>query len=168
MLKRFLGTDDSGWLFAQRALLGLVMLPHGAQKLLGAFGGYGFSATMKYFTGTLGLPAPLAFLVILAESIGAVGLLLGLGTRLAAFGVTAVMIGAVITTHLGNGFFMNWGGAQGGEGFEYHLLALALSVPLVVRGGGRWALDTKLAQLFTSRSPARSSDTESTAEAARA
>ena len=141
MLQRFLGTDNSKTLFAQRALLGAVMLPHGAQKLLGWFGGYGFDGTMGYFTGTLHIPTPLAFLVIMAESAGALGLVLGLGTRLAAFGITLTMVGAVLTSHLSNGFFMNWFGGQPGEGFEYHLLALALSLPLVVRGGGAWALD---------------------------
>ena len=141
MLQRFLATDHSKTLFAQRALLGAVMLPHGAQKLLGWFGGYGFSGTMIYFTGTLHVPSPLAFLVIIAESVGALGLVLGLGTRLAAFGIAATMVGAVLTSHLSNGLFMNWFGAQAGEGFEYHLLALALSLPLVVRGGGAWALD---------------------------
>jgi putative oxidoreductase len=146
MLKRFLETSSSGWLFAQRAVLGAVMIPHGAQKLLGAFGGFGFEKTMGYFTGVMHIPAPLAFLVIVAESIGAVALVLGLGTRAAAFGIASVMVGAVATTHLANGFFMNWFGAQGGEGFEYHLLALALAIPLVVRGGGRYALDALLAR----------------------
>ena len=143
MLKRFLATDPSKTLFAQRALLGAVMLPHGAQKLLGLFGGYGFSGTMGYFTGTMHLPWLLAFLVVLSESIGSVLLIVGFCTRLAAFGAAATMIGAVLTTHLHVGFFMNWFGAQTGEGFEYHLLALALAVPLVVRGGGAWALDRR-------------------------
>ena len=61
-------------------------------------------------------------------------------------GITAVMIGAVLTTHLEHGFFMNWFGAQGGEGFEFHILALALSVPLMLSGGGRHALDTLIAR----------------------
>lgn len=144
MLERFLTTDHSKTAFAQRVLLGAVMLPHGAQKLLGSLGGYGFAGTMGYFTGTLHLPWLLAFLVILSESLGSLLLVIGLGTRLAAFGVVATMIGAVLTTHLQVGFFMNWFGAQTGEGFEYHLLALALAVPLVVRGGGAWALDRQL------------------------
>ncbi|MBS2022940.1 MAG: DoxX family protein [Deltaproteobacteria bacterium] len=128
-------------LLAQRVLLGLVMFPHGAQKLLGWFGGYGFSGTMGFFTGTLHLPAPLALLVILGESLGALALIAGAGTRLAAFGISAIMVGAVLTTHAQFGFFMNWFGAQKGEGFEYHLLVLALSLPLVVWGGGRFAVD---------------------------
>jgi putative oxidoreductase len=147
-----LATDRSKTLFAQRVLVGLVMFPHGAQKLLGWFGGYGFSGTMNYFTATMHFPALLALLVILAEALGSVGLVVGLGTRVAAFGIAANMIGAVLTTHLSVGFFMNWFGNQPGEGYEYHLLALALAVPLVVRGGGAWALD-HAALAFATRRP---------------
>jgi putative oxidoreductase len=95
------------------------------------------------------LPAPLAALVILAEALGSVGLVVGLGTRVAAFGIAAVMVGAVLTTHLSVGFFMNWFGNQPGEGFEYHLLALGLALPLLVRGGGAWALDHAALALLT-------------------
>ena len=149
MLLRFLKTDTSKTLLAQRALLGAVMLPHGAQKLLGWFGGYGFDGTMSYFTGTLHIPSAVAFLVIASEAFGSLGLLLGVGTRLAAFGCAATMIGAVLTTHLKVGFFMNWFGNQPGEGLEYHLLALALALPLVVRGGGAFALDSRLSTAFS-------------------
>jgi putative oxidoreductase len=147
-LRRFLQTDKSTTLLAQRVALGLVMFPHGAQKLLGWFGGYGFSGTMGYFTGTMHMPSPVALLVILGESLGAVGLVLGLGTRLCALGIASVMLGAIATTHGQFGFFMNWFGAQKGEGFEYHLLALALAVPLVVRGGGAFAADSWLLRFF--------------------
>jgi putative oxidoreductase len=90
------------------------------------------------------LPAPIAFLVIVGECFGALMLIAGLGTRIAAAGIAAIMAGAIVTTHAKVGFFMNWFGAQHGEGFEYHLLALALAVPLVVWGGGRLALDGRL------------------------
>ncbi|HEU4582867.1 MAG TPA: DoxX family protein [Polyangiaceae bacterium] len=144
-MEAFLKTDRNNSLLAvQRALLGAVMFPHGAQKLLGWFGGYGFDGTMQFFTQTLRFPAVLALLVILAESIGALLLLAGLGTRLAAFGISAVMLGAILTTHWKVGFFMNWFGNQAGEGYEFHLLALALAVPLVIAGGGRCALDSWL------------------------
>jgi len=144
-MKALLSTDrHNSILTVQRAALALVMFPHGAQKLLGWFGGYGFSGTMGYFTGSLGVPAPIALLVILGESIGALLLLAGLGTRVAAFGISAIMLGAVLTTHGSVGFFMNWAGNQAGEGYEYHLLALALSVPLVIAGAGRYALDSWL------------------------
>jgi putative oxidoreductase len=140
-MMRFLSTDDSTTRLFQRLVLGAVMLPHGAQKLFGLFGGYGFTGTMGFFTGTLGMPAPIGWLVIAAESIGALALIAGLATRLTAFGVAAVMVGAVWFAHLPHGFFMNWTGAQGGEGFEYHLLALALALPLIVKGGGAASVD---------------------------
>jgi putative oxidoreductase len=144
MLERFLKTDTSKTLLAQRVLLGAVMLPHGAQKLLGWYGGYGFSGTMNYFTFVMHIPSALAFLVIASEAFGSLGLVLGLGTRLAALGTATTMIGALLTTHLQVGFFMNWFGNQPGEGFEYHLLVLALALPLIVRGGGAFALDRSL------------------------
>lgn len=150
MLQRILSTDHDRTRLAQRVALGLIMFPHGAQKLLGWFGGYGWSGTMAFFTDAMHLPAPLAALIIVAESLGAVGLVLGAGTRLAALGVASVMLGAVATTHLDVGFFMNWSGAQHGEGFEYHLLALALALPLVVRGGGARSIDGVLAARLSS------------------
>lgn len=138
---RFFSTDDSTTRLFQRLVLGAVMLPHGAQKLFGLFGGYGFTGTMGFFTGTLGMPAPIGWLVIAAETIGALALIAGLATRLTAFGIAAVMVGAVWFAHLSHGFFMNWTGAQGGEGFEYHLLTLALALPLIVKGGGAASID---------------------------
>jgi len=140
-----LSTDRDRSLLLQRVALGAIMLPHGAQKLLGWFGGYGFSGTMDFFTGTMHIPAPLGFLIILGETLGALGLVLGAGTRVAAFGIAAIMVGAMATTHLPFGFFMNWFGAQKGEGVEYHLLALALALPLLVRGGGLLSIDAALA-----------------------
>ena len=150
LLHRALSTDQDRTLLAQRVALGLIMLPHGAQKLLGWFAGYGWSGTMAFLTDTMHLPAPLAALIIVAESLGAVGLVLGAGTRLAALGIASVMLGAIFTTHLDVGFFMNWSGALRGEGFEYHLLALALALPLVVRGGGALSVDGVLAARLVS------------------
>jgi len=143
-MNRFLRTDPSATLALQRVVLGLVILAHGLQKTAGWFGGYGFQGTMAFFTGTMGFPWIVALLVVLAESAGALGLVLGAGTRLGALGVALVMLGA-LTTHVPNGLFMNWFGAQAGEGYEFHLLALALAVPLALRGGGRWSLDAVLA-----------------------
>jgi putative oxidoreductase len=154
MLQRFLATDDSSTRLFQRLVLGAVMFPHGAQKLLGWFDGYGFAGTMSFFTGQLGMPAPIGWLVIAAESVGALALIAGLATRLTAFGIAAVMTGAVALTHLSNGFFMNWTGAQAGEGVEYHLLVLALALPLVLAGGGAWSMDNWLAR--SRRTPGRS------------
>lgn len=145
MLTRLLATDASAIRLVQRIVLGLVILPHGLQKTVGLFGGYGFTGTMGFLTGTVGLPWAIAVLVVLAESLGAAALVAGLFSRVTAFGIAAVMIGAVVTSHLSNGFFMNWTGGQAGEGFEYHLLALALALPIVVAGGGAASVDGWLA-----------------------
>ncbi len=151
-LNRILATDDSRTLTAQRVLLGLVMFPHGAQKLLGLFGGYGWSGTMGYLTGAVGLPAALAGLIILIEFFGSLALITGTFTRGGALGIAAVMVGAVVTTHAKVGFFMNWGGAPSyGEGFEYHILALALALPLVVRGGGAYSVDRAIAAVTAAK-----------------
>lgn len=146
MIRFFKTDEDNTALLVQRVALGLVMFPHGAQKLLGWFGGYGFEGTMGYFTGTLNVPAPIALLVILGESIGSLLLVAGLGARAAAIGISAIMLGAIAMTHGQFGFFMNWFGAQQGEGFEFHLLALALSVPIAIWGAGRGALDSVVAR----------------------
>lgn len=148
MLDKLLATDTSRTLLFQRVVLGAVLLPHGLQKTIGAFGGHGFEGTMSYFTNVLHIPTPLAFLVILAESLGALALIAGIGTRIAAFGAVATMAGAALLTHLPYGFFMNWFGAQGGEGFEYHILAIALALPLVLRGAGAYSLDRILARVL--------------------
>jgi len=141
MIKRMLHTDSDYAALVMRLALGIVMFPHGAQKVLGWFGGYGFMGTMGFFTDTVGLPWIFALLVILAEFLGSIGLIVGAVTRLAAFGIGSVMAGAILLVHLPNGFFMNWAGTQAGEGFEYHLLALGLAVALMIRGGGALSID---------------------------
>ncbi|MFT3774266.1 MAG: DoxX family protein [Minicystis sp.] len=144
-LAALLRTTDAAAPLVVRLTLGAVMFPHGAQKLLGWFGGYGFSGTMGFFTGTMHVPAPLAFLVIMAESFGALLLLAGAFTRVAAAGIGAVMLGAIALTHAPHGFFMNWFGNQAGEGFEYHLLVLGMAAALVIAGGGRASVDRAIA-----------------------
>ncbi len=141
MIRRLIGTDvNDGAALIARVVLGLVILPHGLQKLFGMFGGYGFSATVGALSG-MGIPAPVAVLVILAESFGALFLIPGLISRFSALGVGLVMLGAVLTVHAQFGFFMNWSGTAAGEGFEYHLLALGLALIVLIRGGGKWSLD---------------------------
>jgi putative oxidoreductase len=127
-----------------RLALALVMFPHGVQKAFGWFGGYGWSGTMGFFTGAIGLPAALAALVILIELLAPLALLLGVATRAAALGIVAIMIGAIATVHGPYGFFMNWSGQLGGEGFEYHLLAIGMALALVAGGAGRFSLDARL------------------------
>jgi putative oxidoreductase len=146
LVKRLLSTDDTLAPTVARVTLGAVMLPHGLQKTLGLFGGYGFDGTMGFFTGTMGLPWIVAFLAIVAESVGALALLAGAAGRVAAFGIASVMIGAIVTSHLPHGFFMNWSGGQAGEGFEYHLLALGLAAIVIIAGSGRASVDRFLSR----------------------
>jgi putative oxidoreductase len=143
MFRKLLATSDDWTLTLMRLVLGVVFFAHGAQKMLGWFGGYGFSGTMGYFTHS-GIPAPLAFLAIAAEFFGGMGLVVGLLSRVAAFGIVVNMVVAVLTVHLPNGLFMNWTGAQKGEGFEYHLLAIAIGIAILVRGGGAVSIDHAL------------------------
>lgn len=128
-----------------RVAVGLILFPHGAQHVLGWFGGYGFHGTLGWMTGTLGFPAVLAVLALVTEITAPVALILGLGGRIAAIGVIGLMLGA-ISTHVANGFFMNWFGSlpAGSEGFEYHLLVIALAGVVVLGGSGAWSLDQLL------------------------
>lgn len=144
MLRKVLDTPNEISLTVLRIVLGIVFFAHGAQKVLGWFGGYGFDATMSAFTG-MGIPAPFAFLAIVAEFFGGLGLILGLLGRIAAFGVFSVMVVAS-QMHVANGFFMNWNGQQAGEGYEFHLLALAMSAVLILRGAGSLSIDRLIAQ----------------------
>ena len=125
----------------QRVALATVIFPHGAQKLLGWFGGYGFKGTMAFFTGTMGIPWLLALGVVLIEFFAPILLLIGLGTRIAALGLAVVMTTAMLMVHVQNGFFMNWFGAQKGEGIEYFLLLLGLAISLLISGAGRFSVD---------------------------
>jgi putative oxidoreductase len=140
MRKWLLGTTNDKTTVALRVVLGLVMFPHGAQKLLGWFGGGGPGATLQALEQFYGVPPLLGALVIGIEFFGSLALIAGAFTRLAALGVGSVMAGALIF-HLPNGFFMNWLGTQRGEGFEFHLLAIALSMAVLVRGAGAWSVD---------------------------
>ena len=139
-------TDDAWSSLVLRLTLGLVMFPHGAQKLLGWYGGFGFDGTMGFFTQKLGLPWIVAFLVIIGESFGSIGLLAGFLTRITAASFIVIMLGAIATAHLPHGFFMNWSGQQQGEGFEYHLLVIGMSAALLIAGGGKWSADRMIAE----------------------
>lgn len=145
LLQRVLATDSDISPAIARVALGLVMFPHGAQKLFGWFGGYGFSGTYGYLTQQLGAPGLLAVLAILAESVGALALILGVGSRVVALGIASVMLVAIGMVHASVGFFMNWEGNLAGEGFEYHLLAIALAAIVMIKGGGKASVDRALA-----------------------
>lgn len=145
MLRKLLHTSDDPVLTVVRLVLGVVFFAHGAQKMLGWFGGYGFAGTMGFFEHS-GIPAVFAFLAIAAEFFGGIGLLLGFLSRVAAFGITCNMLVAIATVHARNGLFMNWAGNQKGEGFEYHLLALSLTFLIMARGAGALSLDRLLSR----------------------
>jgi len=143
MLRKFLSTENDPAALVMRLTLALVFFPHGAQKVLGWWGGYGASATIQGFA-KLGLPPAVTVLVMAAELGGSLLLILGLLTRLAAFGIGCVMAGALFLVHAKVGFFMNWAGMQKGEGYEYHILALGLAIAVLIKGGGALSVDRAL------------------------
>lgn len=124
-----------------RLTLGLILLPHGAQKMLGMFGGYGFTGTMGFFMETLHLPWLIGFLVIIIEFVGALSLIAGFASRIWSALTIILFIGIIFTSHLDNGFFMNWFGNQKGEGYEFHLLIIGLSLATLVNGSGKYSAD---------------------------
>jgi len=144
MFQRLIGTANNHTVMIVRLVLGVIFFAHGAQKMLGWFGGYGYHETMGFFTHQMGIPAPFAFLAIAAEFLGGLGLLVGFLGRVAAFGIFCNMVVAVAMVHWHFGFFMNWTGAQKGEGFEYHLMALALALAVMIRGSGAVSVDRLL------------------------
>lgn len=145
MIKKIFATDAGFSGTVLRVALGAAMLPHGLQKLLGLFGGAGFTASMKWFESNFHIPVYLALAAILAESVGAAALIAGFFTRLAALAIAVDMAVAVYLIHWKNGFFMNWMGTQKGEGFEYHILAIAIALALTIKGGGLWSVDRAIA-----------------------
>ncbi len=147
-LRALFNTHRDLGLTVARVALALVMIPHGLQKVFGWFGGSGFSITMLSFTDGMGIPAFFAFLNIFTESFGAILLGLGLLTRVAALATGINMLVAAYLVHLPNGFFMNWGGQQAGEGFEFHLLAIGLAAASVISGGGSYSLDAVIAKRY--------------------
>ena len=151
MIRKLVDTDNDIATTILRLVLGVIFFAHGAQKTLGWFGGYGFTGTMGFFTGMLHIPAVFAFLAIAAEFFGGLGLIFGLFTRVAALGIFCNMLVAVAMVHRQFGFFMNWAGTQKGEGFEFHLLALGITVFLIIRGAGAASVDRLLS------SPAKNS-----------
>jgi len=143
-LQKLFATDDAIAPLVLRLTLGGMILPHGMQKLFGAFGGHGFSGTMGYFQ-SLGIPFLFGVAAILTEFFGGLALVAGAGTRVAAALVGITLLVAAATVHLGNGFFMNWSGKAAGEGFELHILAVGIALALVLTGGGRYSVDRRLA-----------------------
>ena len=146
MFHRIANTSDDFTITIVRLVMGCVFFAHGAQKMLGWFGGYGFAGTMGFFTHQMGIPAPFAFIAICAEFFGGLGLLVGLLGRIAAFGIICDMLVAIVMVHRHNGLFMNWAGNQKGEGFEYHLLANAIGLLILIKGSGALSVDRFLTE----------------------
>jgi putative oxidoreductase len=120
-------------LLVARVFVGVVFMAHGAQKLFGAFGGPGLSAFVQ-------MMGPLGYLVAIGEFFGGLGLVVGFLSRFSAASIILIMLGAIAMVHGKVGFFMNWTGQQAGEGFEYHLLAIGILLPILIAGPGRLAI----------------------------
>lgn len=146
MFKKMFNTEQDISAFILRLTLGGVFFPHGAQKALGWFGGYGLNATLASFTDKMHIPLGFAILAVAAEFLGAIALILGFFTRLAALGIAVVMVVAIYMVHGANGFFMNWFGAQKGEGIEYHLLVIGIAIALMIKGAGSFSIDKKISE----------------------
>lgn len=145
-MKKLLSTNSDNWAaLIARIVLGATVFAHGAQKLFGWFGGYGFKGTMGFLTGQAGLPYFVALLVILIESIAALMVFAGLLTRVAALGIFGLFTIIMFKFHYTNGFFMNWAGSQKGEGIEYFIILLGVALTLVIAGGGKASVDAALA-----------------------
>ena len=145
-MNKIIATNSNNWpALISRLALGLTIFPHGAQKLLGWFGGYGFTGTMGFFTGQMHLPYIVALLVILIEFFGSLFLIFGFLTRLSAIGFIGIYIGAIATVHAVNGFFMNWNvEASKGEGWEFFVLLFGLALISLILGGGKASIDAAL------------------------
>lgn len=144
MINKIFKTNSSYIGLILRITLAIVVFPHGAQKLFGWFGGYGFSGTMGFFTETVGLPWIIGFLVIVLESVGAIALLAGFAIRIVAFCYILLALGITFTSHFENGFFMNWFGNQSGEGYEYFILWIGIAIVLTITGGGKYSTDRNM------------------------
>jgi len=144
-MKKLLSTNSNNWsALIARLALGITVFVHGAQKLFGWFGGYGFDGTMGFLTGQAGLPYFIALLVILIESVAAVMVIAGVLTRVAAFGIFGLFTIIMIKFHSANGFFMNCAGTQKGEGIEYFIILLGVALTLIIAGGGKASVDAAL------------------------
>src|SRR5438552_3197194 len=144
MKNKIFKTNNDWTGLISRLTIGLILFPHGAQKMLGAFGGYGFTATMGFFTSMLHLPWLIGFIVIVIEFIGSLSLIAGFASRIWSALIIIEMVGAIITTHLPNGFFMNWAGNQKGEGYEFHLLLIGIALAVLINGSGKFSVDGKI------------------------
>ena len=151
MQQKIFGTNNDWTGLVTRISIGLILFPHGAQKLFGWFGGYGFNGTMAFFTGKMHLPWIIGLLVIIIESIGTLLLIAGFAGRIWSALIVILMTGILLTSHLDNGFFMNWFGNQKGEGYEFDLLLIGLSVATLINGSGRFSIDQLIWKQHTAK-----------------
>ncbi len=145
MVQKMCATANDLTLAVVRFVLGIIFFVHGAQLTLGWFGGYGYAGSMHFFTHGMGIPAPFAFLAIMTQFLGGIGLIVGFLSRIAALCIAVDMLVAILMVHIHVGFFMNWYGMQKGEGYEYHLLVLALCLIIFVKGAGAASIDRMIA-----------------------
>jgi len=146
LVKTLLTTNSNIGFSIARLTLGLVIFPHGAQKLLGLFGGYGYFSTMDFLTTQMGLSGIIAFSIIMIEFFGSISLILGFISRFWALSLAVMFMGIIYTTQLEHGFFMNWFGNQAGEGYEYSLLIISLALTIIVNGSGKWSIDNLISK----------------------
>ena len=149
MINRILNTESNWGALIARLTLGIVLFPHGAQKMLGLFGGFGFSGTIDAFTNQMHLPWIVAFAVIIIEFFGSIFLIFGFVSRLWSMAIAGLFVGIIFTNHLEHGFFMNWFGDQAGEGYEYALLIIGIAAAVLINGSGKYAMDTHLIKFLT-------------------
>lgn len=148
MIEMLVSTSPDWILTTARIVIGIVFFAHGAQKMLGWFGGHGFKVTVQGLTTQLHIPAPLAALVMSAEFFGGLGLIVGLLSRIAALGIFLAMLGAIAMVHYRYGLFVDWFGNQKGHGIEYHLIVMALALVVIVKGAGAFSMDELLYQHY--------------------
>lgn len=141
ILNQIFSTSDSWAATIARLTVGLIMLPHGMQKVFGLYGGEGFTKTMKRFTNDMGYPSIIAFLIIFFEFFGAVGLIVGFASRIMAFGIIILMIGAILVAHRQYGYFLNWHNTKEGEGMQFNLLMIGICIVVMILGSGKMGLD---------------------------
>jgi putative oxidoreductase len=151
MIRKILKTNENWGQLIARLTLGLVLFPHGAQKMLGLFGGYGYTATMNALTNQMQLPSIIAFLVIIIEFFGAIFLILGFATRVWSFAIVFLFIGIIFTAQFEHGFFMNWFGVQKGEGYEYSLLIIGLAITSVINGASKFSVDNQILKYLNNK-----------------
>ena len=150
MFRKLIQTNNDGMLPVLRVALGVIYFAHGAQLMLGWFGGLGFERSMSFFTH-MGIPTFFAALAIISQFCGGIGLIVGFLTRIAALGIAVDMLVAIFLVHVPNGFFMNWYGTKHGEGFEFHVLAVAMALFVMVHGAGAVSVDRAITTVASHR-----------------